>query len=600
MAQPLDNLDININVDVTGLPEMQVVQRRMQSLDRQINGSTASVRAATAAYSRNGTQLRRWAKGALQQAGYQVGDFAVQVANGTNGIQAFGQQGSQLLGIFGPVGALLGAAVAIFSAVAVAASRSGREVTNLSSALGELQEPLSAVGNSLRDFGALFGGVMPFVAQNIDTAIIAAGIFAAVVGVRMLRSMIASAGAGRIMAAALAQVRVAALASAMSAGGLSTAMVALRSVTLMTTAAVRVLGAVLMRLLPVAIILALAKAVEMFLQLRRGAGGTAAAFALLRDVAAEAFERIKMRAQRMYLSLSMGINQFKLNFINALIPVAEAFDRFASNLTERWNSMFPEEGLLAPLRINISEGFADSLQGASNEIQSSINEARATISDLDESLSGPNQSMEALREAFRNGARDVDIFGSAASDALGGEGGVASAAEEAAQRMKSLGDRIKSSMESGFMSIIDGTKSAKEAFKSMASSIISELFRVLVVQRAVSQITGFLGAKGGFLGQLFPMRAQGGSVSANQPYIVGEKGPEMLVPSTSGRVIPNNQLGGGGGQQVIVNQTINVSTGVQQTVRTEIKQLMPQIAESAKQAVVDAKRRGGSYGRAFA
>jgi hypothetical protein len=38
---------------------------------------------------------------------------------------------------------------------------------------------------------------------------------------------------------------------------------------------------------------------------------------------------------------------------------------------------------------------------------------------------------------------------------------------------------------------------------------------------------------------------------------------------------------------------------VQQTVRNEIKQLMPQIAESAKSAVVDAKRRGGSYGRAF-
>ena len=81
--------------------------------------------------------------------------------------------------------------------------------------------------------------------------------------------------------------------------------------------------------------------------------------------------------------------------------------------------------------------------------------------------------------------------------------------------------------------------------------------------------------------------------------MVGERGPEMFVPSTSGRVIPNNQLGGGG-QTVNIVQNINVSTGVQQTVRTEIKQLMPQIAESAKQAVVDAKRRGGSYGRAFA
>jgi uncharacterized phage protein gp47/JayE len=51
---------------------------------------------------------------------------------------------------------------------------------------------------------------------------------------------------------------------------------------------------------------------------------------------------------------------------------------------------------------------------------------------------------------------------------------------------------------------------------------------------------------------------------------------------------------------VVVNQTINVSTGVQQTVRTEIKTLMPQIANAAKAAVADAKLRGGSYGRSFA
>ena len=58
-------------------------------------------------------------------------------------------------------------------------------------------------------------------------------------------------------------------------------------------------------------------------------------------------------------------------------------------------------------------------------------------------------------------------------------------------------------------------------------------------------------------------------------------------------------MNGSKGETVVVNQTINVSTGVQQTVRSEIKQLMPQIAQSAKSAVVDAKRRGGSYGRAF-
>ena len=54
-----------------------------------------------------------------------------------------------------------------------------------------------------------------------------------------------------------------------------------------------------------------------------------------------------------------------------------------------------------------------------------------------------------------------------------------------------------------------------------------------------------------------------------------------------------------GGEGVTVNQTINVSTGVSQTVRAEIVQLMPQIVGAAKSGVLDAKKRGGAYGRAF-
>ena len=62
-------------------------------------------------------------------------------------------------------------------------------------------------------------------------------------------------------------------------------------------------------------------------------------------------------------------------------------------------------------------------------------------------------------------------------------------------------------------------------------------------------------------------------------------------------ITPNS---GGGGSGTTIVQNINVSTGVQQTVRAEIRQMMPQIADSAKGAVLDAKRRGGSYGRAMA
>jgi hypothetical protein len=167
-----------------------------------------------------------------------------------------------------------------------------------------------------------------------------------------------------------------------------------------------------------------------------------------------------------------------------------------------------------------------------------------------------------------------------------------------ADNLQSTMEMVESSMESAFMSMVDGTMSAKDAFKSMAADIIKELFRVLVVQRLVGGITTALG---------FPAapsvgaRAAGGPVQAGQAYMTGESGRELFVPKTDGRILSPAQTSsmGGGGGSVVVNQTINVSTGVQQTVRAEIKTLMPQIAEASKAAVADAVRRGGSYGRAF-
>jgi hypothetical protein len=59
--------------------------------------------------------------------------------------------------------------------------------------------------------------------------------------------------------------------------------------------------------------------------------------------------------------------------------------------------------------------------------------------------------------------------------------------------------------------------------------------------------------------QEIPMLATGGLANANQPYIVGERGAELFVPSGNGRVIPNNKLGNGGG-----NIYINVSGAIDQ------------------------------------
>jgi phage-related minor tail protein len=160
-----------------------------------------------------------------------------------------------------------------------------------------------------------------------------------------------------------------------------------------------------------------------------------------------------------------------------------------------------------------------------------------------------------------------------------------------------------------FMSVIDGTSSVKDAFRSMARSIIAELYQIFVVKKITGFISGAL--QTAFTGGLAPAtspvptpapRASGGMMSPNTPYLVGERGPELVMPNRQSTVMNadlTQKALSGGGETIVVNQTINVSTGVQQTVRNEIQSLMPQISEAAKSAVVDAKRRGGSYGRAF-
>lgn len=60
---------------------------------------------------------KNW-KSSMQQAGYQVNDFIVQVQGGQSALVAFSQQGSQLAGAFGPSGAVIGAIIALGSIIA--------------------------------------------------------------------------------------------------------------------------------------------------------------------------------------------------------------------------------------------------------------------------------------------------------------------------------------------------------------------------------------------------------------------------------------------------------------------------------------------------
>ena len=69
---------------------------------------------------------------------------------------------------------------------------------------------------------------------------------------------------------------------------------------------------------------------------------------------------------------------------------------------------------------------------------------------------------------------------------------------------------------------------------------------------SLSSLLGMVGLGG------LPGRATGGPVSPGRPYWVGERGPELFVPTSSGSIVA---AGGGGGRDVRVAITINAARG---------------------------------------
>jgi len=181
------------------------------------------------------------------------------------------------------------------------------------------------------------------------------------------------------------------------------------------------------------------------------------------------------------------------------------------------------------------------------------------------------------------------------------------------EERKRMNDLVTDSMENGLMAMADGTKTVSDAFRDMAREIIAELYRILVVQQMVNAAKSFFGfpfadggafsggsqiqayANGGVVGSptLFPMA--GGKTG-----LMGEAGPEAIMPLKRGA---NGKLGvqmeGGGGDNVVINQSFNFQANGDDSVKKIIAQAAPQIAQMTKNSMLNDRRRGGTTKAVF-
>jgi len=188
----------------------------------------------------------------------------------------------------------------------------------------------------------------------------------------------------------------------------------------------------------------------------------------------------------------------------------------------------------------------------------------------------------------------------------------------------SVADSIGTAFSQAFQGIISGTMTAQEAlasfFKSvgdafiqMASEIIAKQLTMIILQTILKALGGGGGASpfaggpatGGetntfaYAAGAPQFRADGGSVRASTPYLVGERGPELFVPGTSGGVMSNSDLrasmgaapGSSGGP--VLNMSFETSTinGVEYVSRDQLEAAM---AQTRRQAARDGAQRGMS------
>lgn len=97
------------------------------------------------------------------------------------------------------------------------------------------------------------------------------------------------------------------------------------------------------------------------------------------------------------------------------------------------------------------------------------------------------------------------------------------------------GDIIGNQLRAAIDGLIDGTADWNSILRDTLSQLGSFFLNL-----GLNQLAGPAGSGGilSFLG--FGTRANGGPVNANQPYIVGERGPELFMPSSSGMVLSSN------------------------------------------------------------
>jgi hypothetical protein len=138
----------------------------------------------------------------------------------------------------------------------------------------------------------------------------------------------------------------------------------------------------------------------------------------------------------------------------------------------------------------------------------------------------------------------------------------------------------------------DGLRGMLRGFIDTIRRMIAEIAASYLLKQFFSWMSGL----GGFWGKIgatavdsLSTRAMGGPVTGSTPYLVGERGPELFVPNTSGSIVPNHAMGG-----VTVSPVYNIDA---RGATADLQKALPGIMAENNRRIFDELDRRYGIGR---
>ena len=158
-------------------------------------------------------------------------------------------------------------------------------------------------------------------------------------------------------------------------------------------------------------------------------------------------------------------------------------------------------------------------------------------------------------------------------------------AKQLADPFREISNIISKDIGDGIKGLIKGTETLNNVLINVINKIADAAFNMAIFGNTAGKFE-----KGGGIFGLLPF-ADGGRPPVGRPSIVGEKGPELFVPSRSGTIIPNNKLGGSSNTSVTVN--VDASGSSVEGDESNSEQLGRLIGAAIQAELIKEKRPGG-------